>query len=308
MMTKQISSESVEKKQKPTLNQERVRELFDYYPKTGVFTRNITTDAKAVAGSIVGYNFVDSSNHRKYPVMTIDGKAHFHSRVAWLWYYGELPKHRIGYLNGNKLDLSIDNLVEIKPTENMPLTQERVKYLFDYDPDTGIVTNRAVVALGQFIGKVVGRKNDAGYLTVRVDGVVYRLHRIIWLWMEGYLPETDVDHIDHDPSNNSWSNLRVISHLCNCRNCKVSKNNKSGVSGVSWAARKESWTAQIMIHYKTTYIKRSKDLTEAVAHRLAAEQALGWDGCDSTSSAFLYMKAYVNGEDMQSYINEAKQK
>jgi len=31
---------------------------------------------------------------------------------------------------------------------------------------------------------------------------------------------------------------------------------------------------------------------EAVAHRLAGEQALEWEGCDSSSDAYKYIQAY----------------
>lgn len=41
------------------------------------------------------------------------------------------------------------------------------------------------------------------------------------------------------------------------------------------------------------YLSIFDDFTEAVAHRLAAEQCLDWDGCDSTSPAYLYMKEYL---------------
>ena len=32
-----------------------------------------------------------------------------------------------------------------------------------------------------------------------------------------------------------------------------------------------------------------EDFIEAVAHRLAGEQAINWSGCDSTSPAYLFM-------------------
>ena len=126
--------------------------------------------------------------------------------------------------------------------------------------------------------------------------------------MEGYFPENPIDHMDHDPSNNIWSNLRPVSYICNSRNCKVAKSNKSGVNGVVWHSRDKVWHPAIKVNYTHVNLKASKDFTEAVAHRLAAEQALDWSGCDSNSSAYQYMQAYVRGEDMQSYLKDLASK
>lgn len=48
-----------------------------------------------------------------------------------------------------------------------------------------------------------------------------------------------------------------------------------------------------MIGGKQIHIKTVHDFTEAVAHRLAAEQCLGYNSCDNQSSAYLYMQKYL---------------
>ena len=196
----------------------------------------------------------------------------------------------------------------VEKREKPKLTQARVRELFDYDPLTGIVTRKTKPAWNTSIGEVVGAKDLNGYLVTKIDDIQYKLHRIIFLWLEGYLPENPVDHIDHNPSNNIWSNIREVSHSCNSRNCKMAKNNKSGVNGVNWHPRDKVWCANIRFNHKHVNLKASRDFTEAVAHRLAAEQALDWSGCDSNSSAYQYMQAYVRGEDMQSYLKDLANK
>ena len=185
--------------------------------------------------------------------------------------------------------------------ESELLTQARLKELLHYDPVTGIFT-RAAPSKGAKIGDIAGSRYKDGYIRMWVNGARFQAHRLAFLYMEGYFPENPVDHIDHNPSNNIWSNIREVSHSCNSRNCKMAKNNKSGVNGVNWHPRDKVWCANIRFNHKHVNLKASRDFTEAVAHRLAAEQALDWSGCDSNSSAYQYMQAYVRGEDMQSYL------
>jgi len=97
------------------------------------------------------------------------------------------------------------------------LTQERVRELFDYRED-GWLVRKSRTANSTKAGDVVGCPNGRGYLTVMVDWWHLRVHRVIWLWHHGYMPENGVDHIDRDITNNRIGNLREVSHSCNMRN------------------------------------------------------------------------------------------
>ena len=170
------------------------------------------------------------------------------------------------------------------------LTQKRVRELFDYDPETGLLmwkVNRRRVKVGDVIKTV----NSAGYTTLEIESKSYLAHRIIWLWNYGYFPENDVDHINRVRLDNRICNLREVSRSCNLRNSCVSTRNRSGVKGVS--VNKHGCHASIMIGGKQIHIKTVHDFTEAVAHRLAAEQCLGYSSCDNQSSAYLYMQKYL---------------
>ncbi len=54
---------------------------------------------------------------------------------------------------------------------------------------------------------------------------------------------------------------------------------------------------QVTVDDRDRCVGRHKDFTEAVAHRLAAEQALDWSGCDSSSPAYQYMQNYIEGNN-----------
>lgn len=176
-----------------------------------------------------------------------------------------------------------------KVKSNRGLTQKRVKELFDYDPGSGIVTRRANC-------KEVRSPDKHGHLRVWISGRHYQLHQIIWLWVEGYLPEQGIDHKDRVPYHNWWDNLRLASQQCNLRNAGLRSDNTSGVKGVSFDKPRGKWAAYIAIFSKKKDLGRHTTLDEAVLHRLAAEQCLEWHGCDLDSPALNYVKNIMGME------------
>jgi hypothetical protein len=61
--------------------------------------------------------------------------------------------------------------------------------------------------------------------------------------MNGAWPVYDVDHINRDRSDNTWSNLREASRTENCGNQKDRANNTSGYRGVAWDRKSQKWKA-----------------------------------------------------------------
>ena len=151
------------------------------------------------------------------------------------------------------------------------LTQENVRELFDYDPETGIFTRLVRVSGAKGVGSVVGCRNGDGYLRVRIKGPLYFLHRLAFLYMNGYLPENQVDHKNGVVADNRWENLREVSRSCNMQNQRLSNANNSGYTGVSWDKRDEKWHAQIKINKKTIHLGLYKTATEAAIARVKYE-------------------------------------
>ena len=198
---------------------------------------------------------------------------------------------------------------------NELMTYEEANAALCYDPETGIITRRVTVFTGRarnipkvLAGDVATLKRSNGYLRVVINYKEYQAHRVAWLLHYGHWPENDLDHENRIVDDNRICNLREVSKQCNMRNCKVAKNNKTGVTGVRWDKRDKTFIVNVSVFEKNIYIASARDFTEAVAHRLAAEQALDWSGCDSNSSAYQYMQAYVRGEDMQSYLKDLASK
>ena len=82
-----------------------------------------------------------------------------------------------------------------------------------------------------------------GYRITYINGKKYRNHRLAYLIVEGKWPEEFIDHVNGNRSDNSWSNIRGVTHLENCKNLKKSANNSSGVNGVCWDSVHNKWRA-----------------------------------------------------------------
>lgn len=130
----------------------------------------------------------------------------------------------------------------------------------------------------------------SGYHTIRVNNYLYKAHILAFLYIKGYLPENQIDHINRIRDDNRWCNLREVSQQCNVRNSAISSINTSGVKGVSWGKEKNSWESYITINKKRINLGRYKDFNKAVKARWDAEVKYNWPNCNSSSSAYLYLK------------------
>jgi len=111
------------------------------------------------------------------------------------------------------------------------LTQERLKEVVHYDPETGLFTRKKDV--GKYKkGEIVGYTNGRGWLRFKIDYKHYKLHRLAFLYMTGKLPE-EVDHINGVKWDNRWCNLREATRSLNAANIKTKGNSKTGYQGVT---------------------------------------------------------------------------
>lgn len=95
-----------------------------------------------------------------------------------------------------------------------PLTQERLKELLEYFPDTGNFVWK--VSKGdREPGDIAGCVTFYGYIQIGIDGTKYFAHRLAWLYMTGAFPKQDTDHINRCKADNRWSNLRDVSRTVN---------------------------------------------------------------------------------------------
>lgn len=150
------------------------------------------------------------------------------------------------------------------------ISQERLKALVHYDPETGIFTSRNVRQQVKK-GQVLGASTKNGHLAFMLDNRTYGAQRLAWLYMTGEWPPRLVDHKDRNETNNRWENLRLADNSENASNSKLSAANTSGHKGIHWYKRHQKWAVQIGIGMKKIYLGYFDKLEDAIAVRKAAE-------------------------------------
>ena len=88
----------------------------------------------------------------------------------------------------------------------------------------------------------------------------------------GAWPEKHIDHINGDPADNRWINLREATISQNCQNRRKPNTNTSGIRGVSWHKTQRKWCANIKLAGKAYYLG-SFDTKDAAGAAYAAASA-----------------------------------
>jgi hypothetical protein len=163
-----------------------------------------------------------------------------------------------------------------KEVKTRPLpSKEYLSTVFSYNEKTGELSWKSCLSPRAPVGKAINTINCQGYVDVRLNGVLYRAHRIIWKMVTGEDP-VEIDHIDGVRSNNVFSNLRSVSSAENSKNQRKRKNKSSNVIGVSWYERDGNWDSRITVSNKVVFLGRFATFEEAVAVRKAAEKMYGF--------------------------------
>lgn len=151
----------------------------------------------------------------------------------------------------------------------MGLTQARLHERLTYNEETGELIWR-VARGGAVVGKAAGCLGPLGYINLSVDGKSYGAHRIVWMYVHGYLPSAIIDHKNGNKSDNRITNLREATISQNRMNCRTHSNNSSGLKGVRFDKIKKRWEARITIERKQVRIGRFKSAAAAHAAYVAA--------------------------------------
>lgn len=97
-----------------------------------------------------------------------------------------------------------------------------------------------------------GYDKSSGYWRMKYRGKGWLVHRFVFLWDKGYLPEM-VDHKDRDVSNNSPYNLRAADRGHNTINSVARSDNTSGYKGVTWHKNVGKWHASVFKNGRRYY-------------------------------------------------------
>ena len=172
---------------------------------------------------------------------------------------------------------------------NDRLTVETMRQLLDYNPTTGLLTwlkrpsamFKSARSFNSWNAKHAGKPaltsvNSGGYCHGLIFGKTYKAHRVIWALHYGEWPSDQIDHINHDRSDNRVANLRAVNNAQNQRNASRRVDNKSGTVGVFWHLSANKWHAYINSGGVRVCLGFHERRSEAVAARKAAEVRLGF--------------------------------
>ena len=154
------------------------------------------------------------------------------------------------------------------------MDRETLSQYVSYDPETGEFVWVRNAGQRARAGAVAGSTIHLGYRVIRINRRGYAAHRLAVLAMTGELPPqgTVVDHIDCDPSNNRWSNLRIVNRSINAINSSKTKPNATGYPGVCRYG--ERFGASIRINGRSKRLGRFDTAKEAHEAYMAHKEKL----------------------------------
>lgn len=155
------------------------------------------------------------------------------------------------------------------------MSEDLIKSSFTYDPDTGVLFWATRAASKIKVGDKAGTLSKKGYLTVKLLGKMYLVHRIIWLLCYGSWPEDQIDHVNGLRADNRIKNLRAVSNQENQRNRRLSCKNKTGVSGVI-LLKSGRYRAVIRVCGVLKHLGQFTTLEEAAGAKAEAESFYGF--------------------------------
>lgn len=155
------------------------------------------------------------------------------------------------------------------------MNQQILKENLSYNSDSGLFTWLKSTHNQVKIGDVAGTVRK-GYICIRIKGKDYAAHRLAWVYVYGELPYNDIDHINHNTSDNRIVNLRIVNKKENQHNASIRKDNTSGFTGVTWHKVANKWMAQICIDGTRKNLGYFTNLNDAISARQDANIKYGY--------------------------------
>ena len=155
------------------------------------------------------------------------------------------------------------------------LTWERLIEVLSYDKDAGIFRWK-ITRGSRRAGTVAGNRTAPGqrYWGIMIDDVMYRAHRLAWLYMTKTWPHDQIDHINLNGHDNRFINLREASNSENRQNSRGWS--RSGFKGIVFNKTWKRWVARIIVNGKFMYLGGFDAASEAaMAYDKAATEHFG---------------------------------
>lgn len=136
------------------------------------------------------------------------------------------------------------------------LTPELLRQLLDYDPETGVFTNRVKRGKSRsYPGEVAGHLHKFGYRVTTIRYVRYPEHRLAWLYVHGTWPTGEIDHINGNRADNRIANLRDVTPQINQENRRIAhQGSRTGLLGVYPSSKGDKWISRIRVQGKVNHL------------------------------------------------------
>jgi hypothetical protein len=113
------------------------------------------------------------------------------------------------------------------------------------------------------------KQNSLGYVQIKISGKLYHAHRLAWLYVYGYMPEKEIDHINRIRDDNRIANLREATSQLNSLTL-VSIKITHQVAGIYYNKRAKSGRLKFFGRRKARVLRLYDDVKRAdIAYRIA---------------------------------------
>lgn len=130
-------------------------------------------------------------------------------------------------------------------------TQEEVCEIFTYKDGKLLWKIKSAARIK--IGDIAGTVHKEGYRYVIYHGKYYLVHRLVFLYVNGYLPNK-IDHRNGIRDDNRIENLRSCDDSENAQNRKPLTGQTSIYKGVHFRKNRQRWQAYIKLNGKRHYL------------------------------------------------------
>ena len=149
------------------------------------------------------------------------------------------------------------------------LTREYLTSLFEYRDGA---LYRRLSRGPQHAGARAGTKTKKGYIRVRIDGVFYMEHRLVFFLFHGRWPEM-TDHVNGIRDDNRIENLRECTAAENAYNAK-GKGERGLPKGVHYHKKRKRYVAYVSRNGKRVNVGEYKDAATAISAVAAKREEL----------------------------------